>query len=355
MTKIAILGYGVVGSGVAEVLHNSAAMIEARRGIALSVKSILDIRRFPGDPFEHCFVSSFDDIENDLSVRVVVETIGGTGAAYDFTKRALKSGKHVVTSNKELVAEHGPELLELAREKQVNYLFEAAVGGGTPLIYPLAQCLSANRISSVCGILNGTCNYILTRMRDNGFTFDEALLEAQKSGYAEGDPSDDILGHDTARKISILASLVIGRQIFPKHVQTMGINRVTPEHLREAADNGYAIKLIGRVTICESSPPVIYAEPHLLKRGHPLFAVDGVFNAVLITGDVVGDVLFYGKGAGKEPTASAVVSDIVACMRANDPLGGLAWYEIPVRLAQPDSIHSAPHHTFTDGTTLRVM
>jgi homoserine dehydrogenase len=355
MIKIAILGYGVVGSGVAEVLSGSAAMIEVRRGLALSVKSILDIRQFPGDSFEGCFVPSFEEIENDPDISVVVEAIGGMGAAYEYTKRALKAGKHVVTSNKELVAENGPELLALAREKQVNYLFEAAVGGGTPLIYPLTQCLSANRVTYIAGILNGTCNYILTRMKDNGFTFDEALLEAQKHGYAEADPADDVLGHDTARKICILSSLVIGRQIFPKHIQTAGINRVTPEHLKEAAARGYAIKLIGQARITQGWPPVVFAEPQMIAQGHPLHDINDVFNGVLITGDVVGDVLFYGKGAGKRPTASAIVSDIVACMRSNDPMGGLAWHEIPVRVAAPEEPGAGESYRFADGTVMRIL
>jgi homoserine dehydrogenase len=356
MTKVAILGYGVVGSGVAEVLSGSAAMIEVRRGIALSVKTILDIRRFPGDAFEDCFVSSFDEIENDPEIKIVVETIGGTGAAYDFTKRALQAGKHVVTSNKELVCGYGPELMALAREKHVNYLFEAAVGGGVPLIHPLTQCLSANHILSVSGILNGTCNYILTRMKDNGFTFDEALVEAQKHGYAEADPTNDIRGYDTARKISILASLVAGRQVPPKSVQTEGITHITPQHLKEAEDKGLAIKLLGKADIPVSGPPTVYVEPHVIALGHPFHEVNDIFNCVMVTGDVVGDVYFYGKGAGKLPTASAVVSDIVTCLLSKNPLGGFSWHEIPVQVVAPDKPESSPCcFKFSDGYCMRML
>lgn len=356
MIKIAILGYGVVGSGVAEVLHDSAAMIEARRGLALSVKSILDIRTFPGDPFEDCFVSSFGDIEQDPEIKIVVEAIGGAGVAYEFTKRALDAGKHVVTSNKELVAKHGPELLALARENNVNYLFEASVGGGIPIIHPLTQCLSANRITSVSGILNGTCNYILTRMADNGFTFEEALLEAQKHGYAEADPTDDVMGYDTARKISILASLVVGRRISPENVQTVGISGIQPKHIEEAAEKGFVIKLLGRAQMAEGEhPPLIFVEPHVIAPGHPFHDVEDVFNCVLVTGDVVGDVTFRGKGAGKRPTASAVVSDIVACMRYRDPMGGLAWHQIPVQVAAPAEPESGLCYQFADGSYMRLL
>jgi homoserine dehydrogenase len=356
MTQVAILGYGVVGSGVAEVLHETAALIDARAGVKLSTKAILDMRQFPDSPFARHFVTDFAEIEKDASISIVVEAIGGTGAAYEYTKRALKAGKHVVTSNKELVAERGAELLMLARSNRANYLFEAAVGGGIPLIHPLTQCLTANRISDIAGILNGTSNYILTRMRDNGFTFDEALLEAKKHGYAEADPTDDIMGHDSARKICILASLVFGRQVLPKRVQTEGISKITPEQLKEAADNGYAIKLLGRAQRFQSGePPFVYVEPHLVPRGHPLFNVDDVFNGILLNGNIVGDVFFYGRGAGKRPTASAVVSDMLACLRNSDPLGGLAWDDIPVQVTAPRNIKDDAHHTFADGTVMRVL
>jgi homoserine dehydrogenase len=345
----------VVGSGVAGVLSETAALIEARRGIKLAVKSILDIRQFPGDPFAGHFVTDFSEIENDPSVGVVVEVIGGTRAAYDFTRRALRAGKHVVTSNKELVAGHGAELLTLARANGVHYLFEAAVGGGIPLIFPMAQCLSANRISDIAGILNGTSNYILTRMKDNGFTFDEALAEAQKLGYAEADPTDDIMGHDTARKICILASLACGRQVLPAHVQTEGIDKVTPEQLKEAAGNGYAIKLLGRAAVNGAQPPAVFVSPHLVPSGHPLFGVDDVYNGAVLDGDVAGPVFFRGKGAGKRPTASAVISDILTCLRCSDPLGGLEWNETPLNIAVPRAAEDGPHYTFAGGAVMRVL
>ncbi|MCL1807684.1 MAG: homoserine dehydrogenase [Oscillospiraceae bacterium] len=356
MVNIAILGYGIVGSGVAEVIQETAALIDARTGFKLSVKTILDIRQFPGDPFAKHFVSDFSVIERDPSIQIVAECIGGVGAAYEFTKRALHAGKHVVTSNKELVAEHGAELLTLARANRTHYLFEAAVGGGIPLIHPMAQCLSANSISDIAGILNGTCNYILTRMRDNSFTFDEALLEAQKLGYAESDPTDDIMGHDSARKICILASLIFGRHVFPGRVQTGGIQNITLEQLKEAAANGFTIKLLGRAQGVQSGePPTVYVAPHLVPQGNPLYTVDDVYNGILLSGDIVGDVLFYGRGAGKRPTASAIVSDMLDCLRGGDPLGGLTWDDIPVNVTSPGSIKEGEHYVFADGTAMRIL
>jgi homoserine dehydrogenase len=344
MTNIAVLGYGVVGSGVAEVVTDSAALMEARCGIKLSLKSILDIRQFHGDPFSGHFVKDFATIENDPSVHVVVEAIGGTGAAYDFTRRALRSGKHVVTSNKELVAEHGAELLTLARS-----------GGGIPVIHPIAQCLSADRITEVAGILNGTSNYILTRMKDNGFTFDEALKEAQKLGYAESDPTDDVQGHDTARKMCILAAMLSGRSIHPDQVETEGITGITPKHLEEAVTAGYSIKLVGRVRQGKGGPPAVYVAPHLVKQGHPLHSTDDVFNGILLGCDMTGDVFLYGRGAGKLPTASAVLSDILSCLCSDDPLGGLDWKDIPLTIALPPDVLNGPHHVFTDGTAMRIL
>jgi homoserine dehydrogenase len=355
MTKVAILGYGVVGSGVAQLIHNCQALIEARRGAGLSVKSILDIRDFPDDPFAEIFVKDFKLIEDDPEVTIVVEAIGGVRHAYDFTKRALLAKKHVVTSNKELVATHGAELLALARTNMVHYLFEAAVGGGIPLIYPITQCLSVNHITEVAGILNGTSNYILTRMRDNGFTFEEALLEAQKLGYAESDPTDDVQGHDTSRKMCILASMLSGRCVHPDQVETEGIACVKPEHLEEAASAGCSIKLVGRIRQGKSGPPSVYVAPHMVKRGHPLHSTDDVFNGVLLGCDMTGDVFLYGRGAGKLPTASSVLSDIIACLCSSDPLGGLGWEDIPVTVAIPPAAKDGPHHIFADGTVMRVL
>lgn len=356
MINIAILGYGVVGSGVAEVLTESAALIEARTGSALGLKYILDIRSFPDSAFAELFVPDFAAIENDPDVSIVVEAIGGAKIAYEFTKRALCAGKHVVTSNKELVAEHGAELLALARANHAYYLFEASVGGGIPLIHPLAQCMTANRITDVVGILNGTSNYILTRMAQNGFTFDEALREAQKMGYAEADPTDDVLGHDCSRKICILASLIFGRHVYPNRSQTEGIDCIKPLYFEEAAKAGYAIKLLGRAHSCQKGgAPLVYTAPHLVPAGHPLFNVSDVFNGVLLSGDIVGDVLLYGRGAGKRPTASAILSDILDCVRGGDPLCGLAWDDIPVNVTKPLEVASVPHFTFSDGVSMRKL
>jgi homoserine dehydrogenase len=355
MTKIAILGYGVVGSGVAQLIHESRALIEVRRGVAVSVKSILDIREFPGDIFENMFVKDFERVEKDSEINIVVEAIGGIGIAYEFTKRALAAKKHVVTPNKELVATHGAELLALARENRVHYLFEAAVGGGIPIIHPIAQCLSADRITEVSGILNGTSNYILTRMRDNGFTFDEALLEAQKLGYAESDPTDDVMGNDTARKMCVLASMLSGRSVHPDQVEAEGITDITLEHQKEAAEAGYSIKLLGRIRQGNGGPPAVYVAPHLVKQGHPLHSTDDVFNGVLLGCDVTGDVFLYGRGAGKLPTASAVLSDILACLCSSDPLGGFNWEDIPMPVAYPPKASDGPHHAFSDGTVMRIL
>jgi homoserine dehydrogenase len=355
MTKIAILGYGVVGSGVARLVGNCGALVEARRGVTLAVKSILDIREFPGDPLEKCFVNDFALIENDPEIEIVAETIGGVRHAYDFTKRALSAKKSVVTSNKELVATHGAELLALARENGVHYLFEAAVGGGIPIIHPLAQCLSADYITEVSGILNGTSNYILTRMKDNGFTFDEALAEAQKLGYAEADPTDDVQGNDTARKMCILASMLSGRRVYPEQIEAEGITGVTPEHLEEAEKNGYAVKLVGRIRQGKNGPPAVYVAPHLVRRGHPLHSTDDVFNGVLLSCDMTGDVFLYGRGAGDLPTASAVLSDILCATSTKDPLGGLDWGDIPTTVAFPGNVKDGPHHVFADGAEMRIL
>jgi homoserine dehydrogenase len=353
--KIAVLGYGVVGSGVAQIIHDSQALVEARRGVALSVKSILDVREFPGDANEKLFVKDFSAIEEDPDISVVVEAIGGTRYAYEFTKRALLAKKSVVTPNKELVATHGAELLSVADENGVYYLFEAAVGGGIPIIRPITQCLSADRITEVSGILNGTSNYILTRMRDDGFSFEEALLEAQKLGYAESDPTDDVQGSDTARKMCILASMLSGRSVHPDQVDTEGITKITREHLDEAAAAGGSIKLVGRIRQGKGGPPAVYVAPHLVRRGHPLHSTDDVFNGVLLDCDKTGDVFLYGRGAGKLPTASSVLSDILACFDFGDPLGGMVWEDIPLTVAFPPGAADSAHHIFTDGTVMRVL
>ena len=310
MINIAVLGFGVVGSGTVEVLEKNSDTIEKNAGRSIRVKHILDVRDFPGSPYKNLFAKDFDTIINDPDVVVVVETIGGIGAAYEFTKRSLEAGKSVVTSNKELVATHGYELLMLAAEKGVNYLFEASVGGGIPIIRPISQCMAANQISEIYGILNGTTNYILTEMLKKGAEFSDALGDAQKKGYAEADPSADIEGHDACRKICILSSLAFGQHIYPEQVPTVGITGVTMEDMRFASELGYKIKLLGRVhTVGDKI--AAYVAPQLVSTDNLLAGVDGVMNGIVVRGNAVGDVMFHGAGAGKMPTASAVVADVI--------------------------------------------
>ena len=311
MVNVAILGFGVVGSGVAEVLLANEAHIDQKAGDPIRLKYILDVRDFPDSPFAGKVIHDFSVIENDPEVSIVVETIGGARAALDFTRRALAAGKSVVTSNKELVAEHGCELLKLAAEKGVSYLFEASVGGGIPIIRPLNKCLAANEIEEICGILNGTTNYILTRMIRAGLSFDAALKEAQANGYAEADPTADVEGHDACRKICILASLAFGRHIYPRQVPTEGIGAVTLADVAYADSCGKKIKLLGRAIRQEDGKVCAYVAPHLVDGGDPLAGVEDVFNAITVKGNAIGEVMFYGRGAGKLPTASAVVADVI--------------------------------------------
>ncbi|MBO5646899.1 MAG: homoserine dehydrogenase [Clostridia bacterium] len=311
MVNIAILGYGVVGSGVAEVINKNESSIENGIKNEIAVKYILDVRDFPGDPFEDRIIHDFSVIENDPDVQVVVETIGGVGVAYDFTRRALLAGKNVVTSNKELVATHGHELIELARERNLNYLFEASVGGGIPIIRPLTQCLGANVITAVYGILNGTTNYILTRMAREGVSFDVTLKEAQRLGYAEQDPSADIEGKDACRKIAILSDLAFGSHISPDLVRTEGITAITEEDILCAKALSRRVKLLGVARKTEDDRIFVYVAPHMIAEGTPIAGVDDVFNAIVIEGNAIDEVMFYGRGAGKLPTASAVVADVM--------------------------------------------
>ncbi len=311
MINVAILGFGVVGSGVAEVLTTNGESINRRVRDEIRLKYILDVRDFPGSPYAGCFVKDFSVIEQDPEVDVGVETIGGATVALDFTRRALQAGKSVVSSNKELVATHGYELLQLAKEKQVSYLFEASVGGGIPILRPLTSCLAANELTEVCGILNGTTNYILTRMIRGGLSFEAALKEAQANGYAERDPSADIEGHDACRKICILAALAFGQHIYPDQVPTEGITGVALADVAYADSCGRKIKLLGRAIRMEGDKVCAYVAPHLLDGEEPLAGVEDVFNAIAVTGNAIGDVMFYGRGAGKLPTASAVVADVI--------------------------------------------
>jgi len=314
MSKVAILGFGVVGSGVAEVLHANAASIAARAPQPVSLQYVLDIRDFPDAPGAPAFVKDIHVILNDPEVDVVVETIGGTGAALDYTRRALDAGKSVVTSNKEAVAEHGAELQALAQRRGVNYLFEASVGGGIPIIRPLRQCLTANRLTSVCGILNGTTNYMLSHMAHQGLSFDQALTQAQAMGYAERDPSADVDGTDAARKLAILATLAFGKTVTPGAIPTSGIRGVSGADIAAAHAAGYAVKLLGRAE-CQDGKTFALVAPHFVPRHSVLYPVDGVYNAIAVRGDAIGEVMFYGQGAGKLPTASAVVADIIDALR----------------------------------------
>ena len=311
MISIAILGHGVVGSGVAEVICNNAAGIAAKAGDAIEVKRILDLRSFPDLPYADKFTTIFDDILNDADIRIVVETMGGLHPAYDFVKASLLAGKSVVTSNKELVAAKGDELLAIAKENNLNFLFEASVGGGIPIIRPLDQCLSANNILEVAGILNGTTNFMLTKMIDDGMSFDGALALAQELGYAERNPAADVEGHDACRKICILASLAYGKHVYPDEVHAEGITALTEADVKYAAACGGVIKLIGRAVRTADDRICCQVAPMILPKEHLLAGVNDVFNAVMVKGNNVGDVVFVGRGAGKLPTASAVVADVI--------------------------------------------
>ena len=325
MVKVAILGFGVVGSGVAEVLTGNGAGINKKADELIELKYILDVRDFPDSPFASCFVKEFSVIEQDPEVNVVVETIGGVGAALDFTERALKAGKSVVTSNKELVATHGRRLLALAAEHQAVYLFEASVGGGIPILRPLSECMAANDILEICGILNGTANYIFTRMVQDGIPFDQALKGAQANGYAEQNPAADVEGHDTCRKLCILSSIAFGWHLLPNQVPTTGITKITLEDEAYAAACNQRIKLLGRAIAKEDGTVCAYVEPHFVSLQNPLAGVEDVFNAIMVKGDATGDVMFYGRGAGKLPTASAVVADVIAAARRLERASYLPW------------------------------
>lgn len=310
MKNIAILGFGTVGSGVAKVLTDNCSLIAGRVGEEIRIKYILDLRDFPNSPFADRITHDYNVILNDPDVTLVAEMMGGSHPAYEFTKSALAAKKSVVTSNKEVVANFGTELLKIAKENRVSYMFEASVGGGIPIIRPLINDLAPNKILSVSGILNGTTNYILTQMIGHGESFDHALAEAQKKGFAEADPSADVDGLDAARKIAILSALSYGTLIPPDRVHTEGIRGITEEDVRLAHENGYAIKLIGKTELSDGKV-LSMVSPRFVPLSSPLASVGGVFNGVLVDTDMVGEVMFYGQGAGKLPTAGAVCADIV--------------------------------------------
>ena len=342
MLKVAIMGHGTVGSGVYDVFAQNAAQIAKAVGEEVEVKYVLDLRDFSKLSYADKFVTDFSVIENDPEVCVVAEVMGGVGAAYEFSKRCLKAGKSVCTSNKELVAVHGEELLALAKEHNVNYLFEASVGGGIPLIRPMMQCLAANQIEEICGILNGTTNYILSQMIHNGVAFDDALRQAQKMGYAENDPTADIEGHDACRKICILSDLAFGDKIDPDEVSCQGISGITLDDVAAASELDYVIKLIGRAKRTESGKIFAFVAPHLVPKTSPLACVEDVFNGILVTGNMVGEVMFYGQGAGKHATASAVVADMMDAIAHREKRRPVEWGDGSQKLLLPiDQLESA--------------
>ncbi len=324
--KVAVMGYGTVGSGVVEVIEAHSNTIPKKiGGESLEVSHILDLRDFPGDPHEALFTKDFNDILNDPEVKIVAETMGGVNPAFDFTMKLLKAGKSVVTSNKELVAQKGRELLQAAEESGSNYLFEASVGGGIPIIRPLTQCLAANNIEGVAGILNGTTNFILTMMIEKDMSFDEALKIAQEKGYAEKDPTADVEGHDACRKVCILASLAFGKHVYPSQVETEGITNITLEDVSYINSANGVIKLLGQIKYIDDNRIAAFVSPAVVYNGSQLASVKDVFNAILVRGDAVGDVCFYGPGAGKLPTASAVVADIIDCAKHTERKKIFGW------------------------------
>lgn len=339
MIQIAILGLGTVGTGVARVVAENARQIERKLGEPLQVKTIL-VRRFKDGPYRQLMTDDFSRIEQDEDIRVVVETIGGVEAAYEYTKRALEAGKQVVTANKQLVAEHGCELLALARKKNVNYLFEASVGGGIPILHPLRECLAANRIEEVYGILNGTTNYILTRMVRTGAFFSDALREAQAKGYAEADPTADIEGIDAGRKTCILADLAFGHQVDPKDVPMEGISKLSLRDVKIAQRAGYRVKLLGRAVRLPGGGRTAYVAPHLIPEDRPLANVEDVFNAIVVRGNATGEVMFCGKGAGEMPTASACVADVMEALQASPRREETGWSPETAGFEDPLELHT---------------
>nr|WP_296482494.1 homoserine dehydrogenase [uncultured Acetatifactor sp.] len=315
MINIAVLGYGVVGSGVVEVIGRNHEEVRKKAGDEVRVKYILDLRDFPGDPYEDCIIHDFDIILNDPEVSIVCEVMGGTGAAYQFTRQLLEAGKNVCTSNKELVAKHGAEFLELAVARHCNYMFEASVGGGIPIIRSVNTALTAEKIEAVTAILNGTTNYILTKMGSEGTEYEEALKQAQELGYAERNPEADVEGYDACRKLAILSSLITGRNVDAGEIYTEGITGITGADFEYARLEGMVIKQLAIGKMQEDGSVLAMVAPFMLSAGYPLAAVNDVFNAVLVTGNMLGDVIFYGRGAGKLPTASAVAADVIDCAK----------------------------------------
>ncbi len=345
MVSVAILGFGVVGSGTAEVIEKNKDIIKARTGAEIAVKHILDLRDFPDSPFGHLVTHDFDEILNDSEVDIVVEAMGGAHPAYDFSKAALEAGKSVVTSNKLVVAQFGTELLEIAEKNGVRYLFEASVGGGIPIIKPMMSDLAQNRIDGISGILNGTTNYILTQMTENGAGFGDALKEAQAKGYAEADPTADVEGHDAARKIVILAALAYGKLVSPDAIHCEGISRIASRDVSFAMQmDGYSIKLIGHAEK-QGDKILAFVAPRLIPAENPLHDVSDVFNGILVSCDMLGDAMFYGRGAGKLPTASAVVSDVIdIAVKLGTGAGSAKWADAAETDIAPFSDYACRHY-----------
>ena len=352
--KIAVMGYGTIGSGVVEVLRINKEKIAKRAGEPVEVKYILDLREFPGDPMEDAIVHDYQTIANDPEIGIVVETMGGVEPAYTFVKAMLEAGKQVTTSNKNLVAAKGAELIKIAREHGVNFQFEASVGGGIPNIRPLNKCLTADDIEEITGILNGTTNYMLTKMTDEGADFDEVLKDAQAKGYAEKDPTADIEGHDPCRKIAILTSLVAGKQIDFEDIHCEGITKITAVDIKYAKAMNRSIKLLASSKKVGDSYSCLVA-PYMLKSTHPLCGVNGVFNGIFVRGNVLGDAMFYGSGAGKLPTASAVVADIVDMVKHQHTNIYIDWSQEKLEIVDyKDSVNAFFVRTSSDKAAVEV-
>ncbi len=367
---VAVMGYGVVGSGVVELFgKNHDSIVRRSTQSEMEIRYILDLRDFPGDPNEKKFIKDFNMILQDKEVKIVVETMGGLHPAFEYVLACLRAGKSVVTSNKELVAAKGYDLLQAAEENNVNFLFEASVGGGIPIIRPISQCLAANEIDEIAGILNGTTNFILTRMIEDQMSFEDALRLAQENGYAEKDPTADIEGIDACRKICILASLAFGKHVYPDGVYTEGITKIHLRDVEYIRAWGGVIKLLGRAKRLDDDRISAMVSPAVVKRHSQLAGVDDVFNAILVRGDAIGDVVFYGRGAGKMPTASAVVADVIDCAKhlkrkklfgwGNSEEGYVADYRdrqtalyVRAQAGQPEAAVQAARDAFGDVTLL---
>lgn len=324
MKNVAVMGYGTIGSGVVEVLEKNRKTIAKKAGDEVNVKYILDLREFPGTAIEHKIVHDFSVIEKDPEVSMVIETMGGLNPAYPFVKASLEAGKHVATSNKALVAAHGTELLRIAKENHVNFFFEASVGGGIPIIRPLYTSLAGEVVEEITGILNGTTNYILTKMDKDGETFETALREAQDLGYAERNPEADVEGHDTCRKIAILTAMATGHEVNYEHIYTEGITEITDVDFRYAQSLGTSVKLFGSSRIQDGCVHAFVA-PVMVGKDHPLYSVNDVYNGILVKGNMLGTTMFYGSGAGKLPTASAVVADIIEALQNDGSHVEMGW------------------------------